>query len=104
MLVDWRAVRQHEVSRSPLDFHVTAGTHGCGAGRQWGEDSVVRPRDDSATEAPKNKKRNLEMAYRDNVAKFHDELHDLLSGYGAIAQKLSHLNCERRIGGSPADT
>ena len=52
----------------------------------------MRPRDDSATEAPKNKKRNLEMANRDNVAKLHDELHDLLSGYGAIAQKLSHLN------------
>jgi hypothetical protein len=52
----------------------------------------VRPRDDSATEAPKNKKRNLEMANRDNLAECHDELRDLLSGYGAISQKLSHLN------------
>ena len=74
MLVDRRAIRQHEVSGSPFDFHGTAGTHGCAAGGHWRQDRVVRPRDDSATEAPKNKKQNLEMANRDNLAEFHYEI------------------------------
>ena len=72
MLVDRGTIRQHEVSRSPFDFHGTAGTHGCGTGRHLRQDCVVRARDDSATEAPKNKKRKLEMANRDNLAEFHD--------------------------------
>ena len=74
MLVDRRAISQHEVSGCPFDFHGTAGIRGCRAGGHWGEDSVVRARDDSATEAPKSKKRNSEMANRDNLAEFHNEL------------------------------
>jgi len=93
MLVDRRAVSQYEVSRRPFDFHGAAGTHGCGAGRHWGEDRGVRLRDDSTAEAPKNKKRNLEMANRDNLAEFHDELRDPpFLDKAQSAQKLSHLN------------
>jgi len=93
MLVDRRAVSQHEVSWSPFDFHGTAGTHGCGAGGgRRRQHSMVRAGDDSAADAPENKKQNLEMANRDNLVKFHDVLRDLLSGYGAISQKLSHRN------------
>jgi hypothetical protein len=42
-------------------------------------------------EAPKNKKRNLEMANRHNLAEFHDELRDLLiPQLICSAQKLNH--------------
>jgi hypothetical protein len=68
VLVDRRAVSQHEVSGSPFNLDGATGAPGCGAGGHWREDSVVRAGGNSATKAPKNKKGNLEMAYRDNSA------------------------------------
>jgi hypothetical protein len=74
MLIDRRAVSQHKVSRSPFDLDGAAEALRFGAGGHLGKKVFVRTWDDSAAEAPKNKKELSELANRDNLTEFHDEL------------------------------